>query len=226
MDCDVALRQNEPMDPVRKLIVKAADERGRTLKELSLMLGRNHAYLQQFIERGIPAKLKETDRAKLADLLGVTESELGAPTRNRAIELPRVANVPEYNVHVSAGGGAIVGPENKRRDWPFAPDYLRDELGLERAKLAMVEVRGDSMEPTLSSGDRVLINLSDCQVSQPGIFVLFDGDGTVIKRVEKVPYSDPPIVVIKSDNPSHGQYNVPGELVRIVGRVVWAARRL
>jgi len=218
------------MDQVRKRIVKVAEERGLSLKQLSLEMGRNHAYLQQFVERRIPAKLKEEDRSRLSELLGLSETELGAPERAKPIVVEghegKVSNVPEYRVHVSAWGGAIVSSEDKRRDWPFATDYLRGELGLERARLAMLEVRGDSMEPTLSSGDRVLVNMSDRQVSQPGIFVLFDGDGTVIKRVEKIPYSDPEQIVIKSDNPVHGAYTVPGELVNIVGRVVWAARRL
>lgn len=215
------------MDAIRRRIVNQVADKDLNLKELSLAMGRNHAYLQQFIERNIPRELKERDRKKLAELLGIAESELGGPATSVAsTQESRISNVPEYRVHVSAGGGAVVSKENKRRDWPFAADYLRDELGLERTNLAIVEVRGDSMEPTLSTGDRVLINMSDLQVSQPGIFVLFDGDGTVIKRVEKVPYSDPAQVVIKSDNPAHGEYTVPGELVKIVGRVVWAARRL
>jgi phage repressor protein C with HTH and peptisase S24 domain len=215
------------MDHVRKLIARTAKERGLTYKELSLAMGRNHAYLQQFIERDVPALLKERDRSKLAEILGLSEVDLGAPVKKitQAVN-DNISNVPEYRVHVSAGGGSMVASEDKRRDWPFASDYLRNELGLDRAKLAMLEVRGDSMEPTLSSGDRVMVNMSDRQVSQPGIFVLYDGDGTVIKRVEKIPYSDPEQIVIKSDNPAHGTYTVLGELVNIVGRVVWAARRL
>lgn len=216
------------MDAVRKRLVNALENEGLTLKDASLRIGRNHAYLQQFVERGIPASLKESDRMKLATLLRVPESELGAP--NKA-GLPRadnsnVSNVPEYQVHVSAGGGALVVEENKRRDWPFATDYLKSELGLGRSKLGIVEVRGDSMEPTLSSGDRVLVNMSDRQVSQPGIFIIFDGDGTVIKRVEKIPGTVPPRIVLISDNPLHGRYELDSEVVQIVGRVVWRAGRI
>lgn len=217
-----------PMDSVRKRLVNAIEEQGLTLKDVSLRLGRNHAYLQQFVDRGIPEKLKEADRHKLSAILSVPERELGAPERpgQPLAANSNVSNVPEYQVHVSAGGGALVAEENKRRDWPFASDYLQNELGLTRSKLAVVEVRGDSMEPTLSSGDRVLVNMSDRQVSQPGIFIIFDGDGTVVKRVEKIPGSSPQRIVLISDNPLHGKYELDSEVVQIVGRVVWRAGRI
>ena len=215
------------MDSARNKLVNAVAEKGLTLKDASLRIGRNHAYLQQFVERNIPARLKEQDRVQLAELLGLSEVELGAPERERARDLgSNVTSIAEYNVHVSAGGGALVGEENKRRNWPFASDYLQSELGLSQSRLAVVEVRGDSMEPTLSSGDRVLVNMSDQQVSQPGIFIIFDGDGTVIKRVEKVPGSRPPKIVLISDNPLHGRYELQSDDVQIVGRVVWRAGRI
>lgn len=216
------------MDSVRRKLVNAIGEKGLTLKEVSLRIGRNHAYLHQFVERNIPAALKENDRVKLSELLGLNEADLGAPTRqpSRVSEPSNITSIAEYQVHVSAGGGALVSEENKRRNWPFATDYLKSELGLERSRLAIVEVRGDSMEPTLSSGDRVLVNMSDRQVSQPGIFIIYDGDGTVIKRVEKIPGSKPPKIVLISDNPLHGKYELDSEDVQIVGRVVWRAGRI
>lgn len=215
------------MDAVRKTLVNALQRKGMSLKDASLHLKRNHAYLQQFVERGIPAKLKEADRAALSELLSVPETELGGPDRGTPPAAnSNVHNVPEYRVHVSAGGGALVAHENKRRDWPFATDYLRNELGLEKTHLAVVEVRGDSMEPTLSSGDRVLVNMSDKQVSQPGVFILYDGGGTVIKRVERIPGTDPAKIVLISDNPRHTRYEIEAELVEIVGRVVWRAGRI
>lgn len=214
------------MDAIRKRILRALEEKGADMKEASLAIGRNHAYIQQYIERGIPAKLKEHDRAALADFLGIDEFEIGGRIAfaESKPDFSSFKFVSEYDVTVSAGGGAFIADENVRGNWPFDPKYLTDELGLGRAKLALLEVRGDSMEPTLSSGDRVMVNMSDKQVSQPGIFILFDGDGTVIKRVEKVPGIDKLILI--SDNSRHNQYEVDGDTVQIVGRVVWAARRM
>ena len=48
----------------------------------------------------------------------------------------------------------------------------------------------------------------------------------VAKRVEHVPHSDPTKIVIKSINPEYQTYEREAEEVNIVGRVIWAAKRL
>jgi phage repressor protein C with HTH and peptisase S24 domain len=50
--------------------------------------------------------------------------------------------------------------------------------------------------------------------------------GIVAKRIDHVPHSEPPKIVIKSINPEYQTYERDGEEVNIVGRVIWAARRL
>ena len=133
--------------------------------------------------------------------------------------------MPEYDVRVSAGGGFHISDETKRDVWLFSRRYIADELRLSAARLVVLEVVGDSMEPTLKSGDRVLVNMGDTRVSQPGIFVLWDGDGTVVKRLELVPSSKPAVLKRISDNPLHGSYEVRAVDTKIIGRVVWIARR-
>jgi phage repressor protein C with HTH and peptisase S24 domain len=75
------------MDVVRKLILERLQELGLTMSEASLKIGKNHAYLQQFLKRGYPLELPEKSRIPLAQLLGVSEDILrGAssslPVRN------------------------------------------------------------------------------------------------------------------------------------------------
>ena len=60
------------LDPVRKLIV----ERVPNLKEMSLDIGKNAAYLQQFVRRGVPVELPERVRKRLAEKLNVPEADL------------------------------------------------------------------------------------------------------------------------------------------------------
>tara|TARA_R110000868_G_scaffold177787_1_gene416832 strand:- start:1105 stop:1749 length:645 start_codon:yes stop_codon:yes gene_type:complete len=214
------------MDKIRKRLLREIESHQMDMKQLSLALGKNHAYVQQFLTRGIPARLKEDDRRKLAGLLGIPESELGGPAAQiQASDMStRFKTVTEYDIRASAGGGSLTSEENIRSEWPFDPAYISDFLGLPTSELAIIEVRGDSMEPTLSSGDRVMVHMTDRQASQPGIFILYDGGGTVIKRVEKIPGRD--MLVLISDNPLHTRYEVSGDDVQIVGRVVWAAKRL
>ena len=63
-------------NPVRALIVRQLDLKGLSMKEVSLSIGRNHAFLQQFLKRGIREVLHENDRPELAKLLSVSEDQL------------------------------------------------------------------------------------------------------------------------------------------------------
>ena len=65
----------------------------------------------------------------------------------------------------------------------------------------MITVDGVSMEPLLSSGDRILINMSRKVPVLPGIIAIWDGMGLVAKHLGHMPHSDPPTVVLRSLNP-------------------------
>lgn len=167
-------------------------------------------------------------RGTVRDAINAKFSEL-SETSSPALEInpssEKFTLIPEFGVHVSAGGGALVNEESETAKWPFNPDYVSNVLGMANANLAIVEVRGDSMEPTLMSGDRVMVNMSDKQISQSGIFVIYDGDGTVVKRVDKRIGDDETVTII-SDNTIHERYQVPISYLNVIGRVVWVARRL
>src|SRR4051812_35195735 len=75
------------MDSVRDLIAKKLKERGLTMKAASLQIGKSHAYLQQFLERGVPASLPEGPRGALAALLQLDEDVLrgAVPSSGRTV---------------------------------------------------------------------------------------------------------------------------------------------
>lgn len=122
-------------------------------------------------------------------------------------------------------GGAVVG-DAVRGHWHLPDDYLRVELRAAAKDLTIIEVEGDSMAPTLQTGDRVMVNLRAKIPSPPGIFALWDGLGVVCKRVEHIQGSDPPRLRIISDNDRHAAYERTVEEAHIIGRVVWFARRM
>jgi len=64
-------------DP-RAVVQRVADARGTSLNALSVQIGKNAAYLQQWIRRGSPRELPEQQRLKLAMALNVDEHLLGA----------------------------------------------------------------------------------------------------------------------------------------------------
>ena len=63
---------------------------------------------------------------------------------------------------------------------------LRYEAGAAPEAVRMLRVRGDSMEPELSEGDRLLVDTARRRPATGEMFVLWDGGGLVVKRVEYV----------------------------------------
>jgi hypothetical protein len=90
-----------PAGPRREL-ERLIAERGEDYSSLSRLLGRNAAYIQQFIKRGTPHKLGEEDRRTLARYFGVGESLLGGPDRR---DEPPLVEVAAFAVRASAGAG-------------------------------------------------------------------------------------------------------------------------
>ena len=175
------------MDAPRKLLVDSVAQRpDLDLKKLSLSIGRNHAYLQQFLMRGSPRELPETVRHALAPLLGVSPDDL------RSYAPP------------SAGGGRIesdmrLAPPQRAAERADLPVYASSEgsagtlnitsepIVFVRRPEPLVSVRdgygcymiGDSMSPAYEQGDLLLIHPG--KPVRPGddcVFVREPGEGT------------------------------------------------
>ena len=70
-------------DDARAALQRLIEERGEDYAGLSRLLGRNAAYVQQYIKRGSPRRLAEDDRRLLARYFGVDEARLGGPAASR-----------------------------------------------------------------------------------------------------------------------------------------------
>lgn len=211
-------------DP-RARLLQLVGEQGASLSGLSEMLGRNSTYLQQFIRKGSPRKLEETDRRKLAKFLGVAESELGAPEdiSPQGAVRPRGewVDVPRLPLGASAGPGLLPGEELPIGAFRFSARWLREQ-GLDPAQLSAIRVEGDSMEATLRDGDEILVDRTP-RNWRDGIHVVRTGDALMVKRLD---LARPGVVALVSDNPAYRTIELePGE-VEVIGRVVWKSGRL
>jgi len=63
---------------VRAELAQLVERDGVSLAALSRAIGRNPAYLQQFLKKGSPARLPEEERRALARFFNVDERLLGA----------------------------------------------------------------------------------------------------------------------------------------------------
>ena len=92
------------MDP-RDVLQRLCLERGEDFASLSRLLGRNAAYVHQYLNRGSPKRLAERDRRLLAEYFGIDEVVLGAPPRDRPVD--RLAPVGRLDLRAAAGAGAF-----------------------------------------------------------------------------------------------------------------------
>ena len=209
------------MEHVREELDRLIQQRRLGYSSISRMIGRNSSYIQQFIKRGSPRKLDDDDRRTLASFFGVDEQVLGgppAPMRDGLIE------IPVLNVDASAGFGAIAESETAHTRFGFDERWLARLTRAKRASLSIIHVLGDSMEPTLSDGDEVLVDASD-QGSRlrDGIYVLRADDALVVKRVTLKPGGRK--ITISSDNSAYPSWDdVDRSEIQVVGRVIWFGR--
>jgi len=99
-------------------------DRGENYADLSRLIGRNPAYIQQFIKRGTPRKLDEDDRRVLARYFGVPEQMLGGTAAVPLSATPgRMRTLPAV-VAVILIVPAFVSPEpNRKAATRFTPNH-------------------------------------------------------------------------------------------------------
>lgn len=114
----------------------------------------------------------------------------------------------------------------KDEAWTFPSRFVREELRAAEPNLRVIETQGDSMAPTILSGDRVIVDAGHRVPSPDGIYALRDQfDLIVVKRLQAL-RTTPPRLRIISDNQTHEAEEVGLDDVAIVGRVLWALKRL
>ncbi|HEX6375493.1 MAG TPA: S24 family peptidase [Allosphingosinicella sp.] len=212
------------IDP-RALLEQLIRERGEDYAGLSRLLGRNPAYVQQYIKRGTPRRLAEEDRRLLARYFGVDEALLGGSPAAAGGE--GLVSVERLDVQASAGPGALDAEERRLGRIGFDAAWLR-RTGLgggDPGRLSVIRVDGDSMIPTLSDGDEILVDRDDgAGRLRDGIYVLRVEGALVVKRLAVGPTGR---LSVRSDNAAYpGWPDLDPGAADVVGRVVWVGRRL
>jgi phage repressor protein C with HTH and peptisase S24 domain len=202
----------------------------------------------QSIESGVvkrPGKLRElaaalrTSQEYLLD--GKGPKDLGSHIeRSDAIDEERrpTSGILEIDVRAGLGGGGTTEGREVRHDgdhadpvksesWHFPARFMREELRAPESRVIILETEGDSMAPTILSGDRVVIDTGHRVPSPDGIYALRDRYGNiVVKRLQTLQRGETPLIRIISDNKSHDPEDVSIDEISIVGRALWGMKRL
>jgi hypothetical protein len=222
-------RMPEASPAARKL--KALRQRaGLSIREVAHTLGMEHGssyqhYEDRFRKAHLPLDLMRklvpifakggVEAAELLALAGVDAHNAG-PTRDAG----NMLRIEELDIRASAGAGLVGGEERIVAQWQVPTEIVRGYSTAPASELRIITVMGDSMEPALLPGQRVLVDTGDRLPSPPGIFVVWDGLGLVVKRIQVLPHSEPPRVKITSDNVKYDPYERTLEEAYIQGRVI------
>ncbi len=212
------MENDEPRAVLAKLILENRDN----CAGLSKLVGKNPAYIQQFIKRGTPKRLGEQERAILARYYGVAESVLGAPAASAW--RGGLKMVPKLAIGASAGAGALTDREALAGRIGFDEKWLKQMVS-DPDSLSLIRVQGDSMAPTLLDGDDIMVDRSAANAAlRDGIHVIRMDDALMVKRLARGPAGR---LSVLSDNAAYPDWpDVAGGAVKIIGRVVWTGRRL
>lgn len=217
-------------------IVKQIERRmevlGLNQKSLAKKAGLNDTGVRDILE-GRSRSPRHDTLTKLAKALGCTVGDLtGEPTARRPVSAEMdlaIVAINELDVHVAAGpsssddvaglmaaheASAVIGVHT------YPAQSFREAFAVEPGRIRILAVRGDSMEPRLWAGQRVMVDIEDKTPSPPGIFVVWDGLGLVIKRVEVIAGSEPLRVRISSANPAYQAYERTLDEAHVNGRVI------
>lgn len=142
------------------------------------------------------------------------------------------AKVPVYDARLAAGWGGQNDHEHITCRVAFRRDWLQ-QVGVHASSVVLARAEGDSMEPSIHSGDLILIDRSRSEIAirqrspldtrpAPIYAMLVDG----MARVKRIERPEEGVLLLLSDNTAYGPEFLSGAAVRtisIIGEVVWSA---
>jgi len=156
-----------------------------------------------------------------ADLNWLVMGKAAAQPESR----PDFALIKRLDVHASAGSGTLNNEEQQIGSLSFRRDWLR-ERGINPNAATVISAWGDSMEPTIRSGDTLLVDSSIDRIIDEGIYILVLNGLALVKRLRIHMNGD---LTLSSDNPQYGNETVKAKTLNdltVAGRVMWFGRSI
>ena len=231
-------------DEIRLKIKNLLLKKGISLASASVGIGKNVAYLQQYIVKGAPVRLPEEQRKKLSIILDVPEQEL-TDLDLSAMPLPasfegaagiaqtignffsNIKNKKEtvavdmLDTTACCGNGIENFTENVNGKWLMPLVDFRQISMAAPENIKLLKVKGDSMLPTLKEDDWVMVDITKKSPDSDGLFLLILANGLAVKRVQCGLGNN---ITVLSDNPKYAPLPATLEEVPIAGKVIYTLK--
>ena len=198
-------------------ILELRKQKGLTLAQLA---EKTNSTAQQIgrLEKG-ERRLTTDWMEKIALALDILPEDLMTPNHGERVMIPEIATQTNDSTSPQKAPDSVAENNNILTEWALPKQLLANQVGTD-STVRIIQVMGDSMQPEFNPGDRVMVNTADRTPSPPGVFVLWDGFGLIIKRCEMVPHSNPPRVILSSANTNYKTYEMDVSELDIQGRIV------
>jgi len=144
---------------------------------------------------------------------------------------PAPGQVPELDTRAGLRGGGLPAREVRKdgrhtdplkwEGWLFPASFVREQLHTSPGRLLVLDTTGDSMAPTIVSGERVIVDTGHKTPTPDGLYAIRDTfECIVVKRLQVMRSSRPTRVKIISDNPNHPSEETPLSELEVVGKVL------
>ena len=163
----------------------------------------------------------EAQRAREGAVVdGVEAQRASAHSEMTAVAYYDVRTIPGVNTFIARGvpSGSLLFPSG----------LFANRIGANATDLAAIQMPGENMEPTLCYGDLLMVDRGDTAVTDGVYAWVLEGNLLFVNRLQR--RIDKVILMLNEDRdkppalfPKLGDYDQPS---LIVGRVIWADRRL
>jgi transcriptional regulator with XRE-family HTH domain len=131
--------------------------------------------------------------------------------------LPDSISIKIIDVVACCGNGIEALHENIIGTWDIPLTKFRDFSTAKPENAYMFQVDGDSMTPTINTGDWAIADMSQNYISSDGLYLIRTASGLMVKRIQ----SGLNNIIIRSDNPAYGEINANVGEIAVLGRVIY-----
>ena len=205
-----------------KFLSDLAQELGLNQNELEKKLGWPQSRFSDLFrdKKDIPSKrlydFAEFFNLDFKELKDYNEGKRKKPPRP-ITEKNRPIKIDMLDVKACCGTGNEIVSDYVIGSWCMPNDIFKHISNSTPENIKMIQVFGDSMQPTLKAGDWVLVDITHNTPDTDGLFVIWLTTGLAVKRIQGG-FSN---YIVHSDNPQYKDITASPEEIRIVGKVIY-----